>query len=579
MEAGQWMGEKTLSGVGREVLIKAVLQSIPNYIMSCFELPLYHIRTLESAIRRVWWGGGLKQKMAWLSWEELCKPKCVGGLGFRDLRSFNLALLAKQSWRLLIHPTSLMGKVFKGKYFPHSNFLNAHLGPRPSATWRGILKARVFFEKGLRTRIGNGQATRIWGTPWIPDDGHHRVFTPQPLNSLFPDRVADLIDPMMRTWRVELIEEVFWPVDRARILAIPIGATEVEDRLIWHHAKDGKFSVKSCYHYIQVLRSSSMNSQGPSNSGMSAKQWNLIWTLKLPPKIRIFLWRACANILPTKVALFRRHIAANPYCDRCGLEVESLTHALFVCRDSQDIWRGEPFKLRPFETQTSMWTVMEEIRQSTTHEAFMDALVLCWKLCEIRNKETHGSMEATPREICAWAREYRSSYENAQVGTAMRRDDYLDTIWRPPDPWVIKINVDVALPGGHDFFRIGLVARDSTRTVVWWRVKLITGRPSPVDGEAMGVYQGVLLARDMTWPRVAVETDCYQVFHYFSPTLFSRSFISFGALIDACLVHRSRFVNLSFSFIRSSGNSLAHSLATDLDVPCDEGSLLPSWLI
>ena len=33
--------------------------------------------------------------MTWLSWDEICRPKEEGGLGFRDLKAFNLALLAK----------------------------------------------------------------------------------------------------------------------------------------------------------------------------------------------------------------------------------------------------------------------------------------------------------------------------------------------------------------------------------------------------------------------------------------------------------------------------------------------------
>jgi hypothetical protein len=153
---------KFLSQAGKEILIKAVVQAIPTYIISVFLLPISLCKELNALMQRFWWGHkDNSTKIHWISWERMGVSKDRGGLGFIELVMFNKALLAKQLWRIMQKPESLVALIMKAKYFSQSNILDAKLGSRPSLAWMSILASKELICDGTIWRIGNGNEVRV----------------------------------------------------------------------------------------------------------------------------------------------------------------------------------------------------------------------------------------------------------------------------------------------------------------------------------------------------------------------------------------------------------------------------------
>ena len=240
---------KCLSAGGKDVLIKSVAQAIPVFSMSCFKLPRGIFDHIKSIIRKFWWGCKQGQrKPAWVSWDVMTRPKHLGGLGFRDLEIFNLALLARQAWRLLQEPMSLSARILTAAYYPNYSVLDAELGPRPSQIWRAILEGRDLLRQGLIRRIGNEHSTEIWTDNWIPKE-----MTPRPIVSLVPHpprHVSELLSPATASWNEGLVRSVFLPIDAEAILKIPVCTKNIDDFWAWHPDRKGRFTVSSTYKFM-----------------------------------------------------------------------------------------------------------------------------------------------------------------------------------------------------------------------------------------------------------------------------------------------------------------------------------------
>lgn len=91
-----------------------------------------------------------------MAWNKLSVLKNDGGLDFRDLHEFNIALLGKHVWKFCNNPTSLVARLFKDRYFPGDHILQASKENELSFIWLELWKAKKKLCKGFRWIVGDG---------------------------------------------------------------------------------------------------------------------------------------------------------------------------------------------------------------------------------------------------------------------------------------------------------------------------------------------------------------------------------------------------------------------------------------
>lgn len=207
--------EKNLACAGKEALLKSVVQYIPTYSMSCFLLTKKVFSKLSSHMARYWWSSSLDRRS--LHWSS---PKAKGGMGFRDLHLFNLALLGKHGWRYITDPNSLCARVMMAKYFAETDFMHSTVPSPSSAIWRAIVAGREALGFGLINRVGDGSSLSIWSDKWIPNTTTMMPLFKPPNPEVV--MVSELIDTVTWTWKKELVRETSITPDADAILNIPL---------------------------------------------------------------------------------------------------------------------------------------------------------------------------------------------------------------------------------------------------------------------------------------------------------------------------------------------------------------------
>ncbi|KAK6160750.1 hypothetical protein DH2020_004131 [Rehmannia glutinosa] len=448
------------------------------------------------------WGGAADRKnIHWLSWKKIARKKEQGGLGFRHLRAFNLALLAKQAWRLLTRLYSLLARLLRAKYYPNGNFLSARLGSRPSWSWRSILESRPAIFLGARRLIRSGTSTRIWLDPWIPrksDFFAHPLGTIEDFNAI----VSALIDVNNSCWCEDIIRDMFNHEEASLILSMPISACHSEDLWCWHPNK---------------------------------------------------------NALATVDFLANHHIVSSDNCPLCSLP-EDANHIFFFCRFAKHVWQCfgiSDIILRFMQSSFSSWFQDVILRSPTdVGNLFTTLSFLIWYH---RNKRKFESVPMDPISVIMVAHSILRDFNLAECNPEVLPASLAHPLNPTPLENLHCICFDGVVSAYSRCCGIGVAAFNDMGHFVEGISKNVLGIVDPEVAECLALKEAIKLAEKLNIGPFSIFCDATQVILAANEQVLSSS-ASSGIVQD--IIELKRVVPLKGIFwFRRSFNFVAHSLA------------------
>ncbi|KAF4354804.1 hypothetical protein F8388_018008 [Cannabis sativa] len=253
--------------------------------------------------------------------------------------------------------------------------------------------------------------------------------------------VNSLFQIHSRNWDVEVVRDLFSPVDAAIILGIQINQSTEDDYWYWFGEKDGSYSVSSAYKLIQDKKAS------PQNLTESTF-WKKLWSLKVPPKAKDLMWRAVSNCLATRVNLCIKKVLTDSACPLCGIYAETEIHLFVTCQFASSCWE-EAAVADASRNNNSFLQWMSFNAHSKDNDKLSRIVMLCWALWSARNDLIWKDRVRNVSDVVAFAFSSLDQYVKAQgkgniPSQSPLKDGDGSELWKKPLSG-IKLNVDAAI--------------------------------------------------------------------------------------------------------------------------------------
>ncbi|CAL5371541.1 unnamed protein product [Camellia sinensis] len=269
------------------------------------------------------------------------------------------------------------------------------------------------------------------------------------------------------------------------------------DKPRWRKSPDGDFSTSSAYDLI-------MQSQSLENN------WVWLWKLKIPPKIKSFLWLILIGKLMTNRIRHTRGYSDNPNCPSCET-VEDLDHLLQLCPYATNIWKqvfDQAWYLKMCALPFDVWLTLNIKGKHSQPQLFVISLWIIWKnrnklIFENKQPNCHVSVKL----IFYYTKEVKKAFESV-VTTPLQTKS--SSLWLCPPVGRIKLNTDRSLKGTNNNGGFGGLFRDEKGSWIsgyYGRMERCTS----LEAELWAVYKGLTIILQRGMNKVIIETDAEQV--------------------------------------------------------------------
>lgn len=240
---------KFLSYAGRLQLINSIIFHLQTYWSSMVIIPNSIFKKIEELCRNFLWSGQHdKRAIPLVAWEQICLPRCEGGLGIKQLKLWNKAALAKHLWKICKYKDALWPKWIHLNYIKGGSIWEMEIPQDSSWSLRKILQTRELFKNFIAVEVGDGRETLLFYDQWMRNCRLADI-----------EVLKDHISSWGRFLKVRDWWESGWKIPSSFHRRFGSIADQIEqhrlcddaDRVKWLLSPSGNFTIASAYEQIR----------------------------------------------------------------------------------------------------------------------------------------------------------------------------------------------------------------------------------------------------------------------------------------------------------------------------------------